>query len=319
MDCSWNLSGILAIIDITVIIVYLQYYRALREREQDVNRKMLSYINHELRNPLHVIMSLTYFVRNALLGKTVVLMDAGETPGNDNVTLMYDLNTIKGHIHLMSHIVNDVLTMQSIEQGKLMLNIRPFKLSALMESLNTSIKAKVTENSKLRFIKDVPVDETLNADQYRIIQILINLLNNSVKFTTSGSITLIMKRTDDNMYFCVKDTGIGVPPNKTDLLFVRFAQLNRSQTQTGSGLGLYISKQLVMLMGGEIGYLPNTDDADNTSSSGSGSRGSIFWFTIPLKLVPTSQIQNTSASTLASTAPTPAPMASACPTLETYV
>ena len=263
---------ILLLLDIGLVIVYYQYQRALRLERRDINRRMLIYINHELRNPLHVIINFIDFVIMALAPTA-----AGATPSSLASSpleqVLSDLHTIKGHIHLMSHLVNDILTVQALDEKTLALVKQNVTYENIMFTISRSVRAKVTENPNVTFLTEINGNEIFRADPYRLLQVLLNLLSNAIKFTNGGFITLSMKRTGANMYFEVRDTGCGVPPDKVDKLFTRFYH-SPSIRGEGTGLGLYLSHSLITIMGGQIGYRPNTIDRDVPV-------GSIFWFTIP--------------------------------------
>jgi signal transduction histidine kinase len=119
-------------------------------------------------------------------------------------------------------------------------------------------------------------DEMVFADSMRLAQILINLVGNALKFTTSGSIRVWTEKDGDNLGFFVEDTGRGIPEDQAELIFNEFYQVNASSTRDvgGTGLGLAVVKQFVSLQGGSVGV---------TSSFG---KGSLFKFTLPLAETP---------------------------------
>jgi CheY-like chemotaxis protein len=177
--------------------------------------------------------------------------------------------------------VNDVLDFSKIEAGAVELESEPIVLEALVENC-MSIVGKLAEAKRLvlTFKLDPELPRIVIGDDQRLRQVLLNLLNNAIKFTPSGQVAVSLDRDRGNgqdlLRFTVRDTGIGIPKDKQSRLFQRFSQVDSSASRQfgGTGLGLAISKRLVDLMGGEIGV---------TSEPGSGSA---FWFCIPVSEAP---------------------------------
>jgi len=177
-------------------------------------------------------------------------------------------------------IINDILDFSKIEAGQLQIEEIPFSIRQQIENVFKMLQLKADEKNidlLLEFNNDVP--EFINSDPIRIKQILINLLNNAIKFTEKGSVKLVVSvkdisNSDTMLYFKIIDTGIGIDENKTTNMFAEFTQADTSTTRKhgGTGLGLTISKKLTELMGGEIGL---------ESIIGTGST---FWFTIKTKI-----------------------------------
>jgi len=172
-----------------------------------------------------------------------------------------------------------VLDFSKIGAGKLQLDPRPLDVRYLAESCARLVEHVAAEKRlELRFELAPDLPGWVMGDRQRLRQILLNLLNNAVKFTDRGSITLTVAKAAERtggtcrLRFSVTDTGIGIPEDKLGLVFERFEQVDSSKTRAfaGTGLGLPISKHLVELMGGSIAV---------TSTPGAGST---FWFEAPL-------------------------------------
>ena len=198
-----------------------------------------------------------------------------ETP-LDEEQKSYTQTIRKSGEHLLS-IVNDVLDFSSIEKGNLSIHVAPLEIAELMSSAEQVIrKTAVDKGLTFRGAIGAGVPEQILGDDLRIRQILINLLGNAVKFTSSGSVTLRVSTAKDDggqfLDFAVEDTGIGMTPETMELLFHPFTQAEMKMNRMfgGTGLGLAISKRLAETMGGKL-----------TVTSAPG-KGSTFTFRLPL-------------------------------------
>ncbi|MDR3182935.1 MAG: response regulator [Planctomycetaceae bacterium] len=238
------------------------------ESANSAQKNFLAQMSHEIRTPLNGIIGVSDLLqRTEVSDKQKEYTDLLRTSANHLLTL-----------------INDILDFSKIEAGKLELEHIKFDLIKTVETVRQILLSKTMEkNLELECICAETLPRIVFGDPVRIRQILVNLLNNAIKFTEQGSIRLTVsveaspaELPEDVMllHFAVKDTGIGIAPDRIDRLFSEFVQVDASQTRKfgGTGLGLAISKQLVQLMGGTIGV----DSVEH--------QGSTFYFTIPFQI-----------------------------------
>jgi PAS domain S-box-containing protein len=214
------------------------------ERATRLKNEFLASMSHELRTPLNSILGLSEALKANVYGN---LTDAQKR----------SLNTIaKSGKHLLE-LINDILDLAKIESGKLELQITPTSIKQLFFSSLNFVKQQAHQK-KIKLNYNIPKGiETIQVDERRIRQVLINLLTNAVKFTPEGGkIDLIVDtyRQSEMLGFSVIDTGIGIPSEKFDLLFQSFVQLDSSLSRryAGTGLGLALVRRLVELHGGMV-------------------------------------------------------------------
>ena len=201
----------------------------------------LANMSHEIRTPM-----------NAIIGMTHLARQADPTPKQQNY-----LTKIDNAAHSLLSIINDILDFSKIEAGKLELEQIQFSLDKVMSSLADIVCHKAEEKGlEIVFSVAQNLPHNLIGDPLRLGQILINLVNNAIKFTEHGEIVVKVAQHDvaGRLMFTVSDTGIGMTPEQVANLFQSFSQADTSITRKygGTGLGLSISRQLCELMGGEI-------------------------------------------------------------------
>ena len=224
--------------------------RIKAEQSDRLKSAFLANMSHEIRTPL-----------NAIVGFSQ-LLPAAETAEEKK---LYS-GIINQNSDILLQLINDILDLSKIEAGTLEYIKRPMNLGEVCRTIYAVHKERVKEGVTLVFDN---VDENLfiEGDQNRIMQVITNFLTNASKFTYAGEIRLGFERTDKNIRVYVKDTGIGIEPEKVDHIFERFVKLN--SFAQGTGLGLSICQMIIEKIGGEIGV---------TSELG---KGSTFYFTIP--------------------------------------
>jgi signal transduction histidine kinase len=239
----------------------IQQETAERLREVDrLKSQFLANMSHELRTPL-----------NSIIGYAEVLLDGIDgdltEEANEDVQAIYS-----GGRHLLG-IINDILDLAKIEAGQMFMDRREADVVKVAEEVLHSLEVLVKDKD-LEFILEPEADlPPVYADPLRLRQIILNLVNNALKFTERGGITVRLGRYNDQQVFVsVKDSGMGMNPEDIQVIFERFRQVDGSATRRagGTGLGLAITRHLIHMHEGEI-YVESEKGA-----------GSTFWFTLPI-------------------------------------
>jgi signal transduction histidine kinase len=215
----------------------------------------LAAMSHELRTPL-----------NSIIGFTGILVQ--EMPGPVNPEQRKQLKMIQNSARHLLALINDVLDISKIEAGELDLSYTSFDLSSSIREIVDLIRP-MAEKKNLAVVVHLPEEPVqVNLDKRRLEQIVLNLVNNAVKFTETGSVDISLVCRGENCSLSVEDTGIGIPPASINMLFNPFQQLDSglNRKHEGTGLGLSICRKLIEMMNGTIGV---------ESKPGSGSVFSI--------------------------------------------
>ncbi|MGI6629852.1 MAG: response regulator [Bacillota bacterium] len=226
--------------------IQLDLEKAKREADKanEIKSSFMARMSHEIRTPLNTITGMAY-----LLKKTEITLTQS----------MY-IDRITQAAYNMLSIINDILDFSKIEAGKVELEVTSFSMDQIIQDVVNIVSYKIEEQGiGFRLSKDPLVPNWFFGDSKRIQQVLLNVLNNAVKFTTAGEVSLdvrLMAKENDKYHisFIIKDTGIGMSEEQVNKLFTPFEQGDSSINRRfgGSGLGLSIVKNLVDMMGGEI-------------------------------------------------------------------
>ena len=220
------------------------------ETSDKLKSAFLANMSHEIRTPL-----------NAIVGFSRIISESDNAEERREYYEIVDANNER-----LLQLINEILDLSKIESGIVEFTYGPVRLHTLCKEIHDAHVFRCPQGVELRF--DSP-DEALSihSDKNRIFQVFSNLIGNAFKFTTEGSVSYGYKQEGERVVFYVKDTGLGIEPEKLGRVFQRFAKLNNFAQ--GTGLGLSICKSIITQMEGEIGV-------DSTEGA-----GSCFWFTLP--------------------------------------
>ncbi|MGZ5127886.1 MAG: ATP-binding protein, partial [Burkholderiales bacterium] len=247
--------------------------RAAAEEADAAKSSFLSTVSHELRTPLTSVLGFAKIIRRRLEERLFpMIAEDDRKVAQTKKQVIENLDVVVSEGERLTKLIDDVLDLAKIEAGKFTWNMSSVSMSDVLDRA-TAATASLFETRKLKLIRTVePELPTVTGDQDRLIQVVINLISNAVKFTDAGAITCAARRDGDELVISVIDSGIGIAPADQPKVFEKFKQVGDTLTDKpkGTGLGLPICKEIVEYHGGHIWV---------ESEPG---KGSTFSFTLPI-------------------------------------
>jgi signal transduction histidine kinase/CheY-like chemotaxis protein len=239
----------------------LEFQKQKAVESTKLKSQFLASMSHELRTPM-----------NSILGLTELIIEKADLSVKDRERLGVVLNSGR---RLMS-LINDILDLSKIEAGKMEIRAEDVMLDELIGEVSNSVSPLVINKGiEFKVEREINTRIIIHTDRRRVVQVLINLLGNAIKFTEKGEVKLNVSSSDDKLIFDVIDTGIGISDEDQKVVFEEFRQADGSSSRKygGTGLGLSICKKIVDLLGGDLSL---------TSKMG---HGSTFTLKVPLRYV----------------------------------
>lgn len=261
------IGGLLRFEDITEKVKIAQMLQEAKEKAEESNRLKSSFLanmSHEIRTPL-----------NAIIGFSDMISQVDDLENKEEY-----MKIISANNELLLQLIDDILDLSKIEAGTMDFTLNPTDINQMMDNIYHQMQRKNQSSEvKIEFTEKEP-DCIFETDRRRLSQVIINFMNNAMKFTEKGSISMgyRLNESKNEICFFVKDTGIGISEEHLNDVFERFIKLNAFAK--GTGLGLAICRVIIERLGGTIGV---------ESKEGEGS---CFWFRLPIKKLMVSEIVN---------------------------
>lgn len=256
-------GGFITVIrDISKVKLNEKKLRIAKEQAEESDKlksAFLANMSHEIRTPINAIKGFADLLHN-------------RKQSRKNVRNMTSI--IKRKSEELLRLINDILDLSRIESGQAKKTEEIFSINKIIDDIEATALNRINETGKkikILTLKSLENNDNIFSDKTKITQILNNLVDNATKFTKEGYIQIGYNISIDKIDFFVKDTGIGIPEDKKDIIFERFTQANDDVTYGGAGLGLTISKKLIDILDGEMKLKSEV------------GKGSVFTFTIPLR------------------------------------
>ena len=243
---------------------------------ESIKSEFFSNISHEFKTPLNIILATMQVINKNIENRNIV--------ASNDVTLDKYMNSIRQNCYRLLRLVNNIIDISKIDYGYYNIQLGNYNIVSVVEDITMSVLEYVN-NKGIELIFDTDIEEEIIAcDPDKIERIILNLLPNAIKYTkTDGKISVIIRENNNNIYISISDSGIGIPKEKIDKIFERYAQVDNKLTRknNGSGIGLSLVKSLVEMHGGNIEVESEVNN------------GSTFTIKLPIKTVTCQNIKTT--------------------------